>query len=232
MTSSKQETFGNLGPWAEPSWYSSLASPYYNASHKKLRNTIRAYVDEHIKPHMLSWEEAGEAPHSERLKWAQTGFSFTDIPTPYRPSSVPGPAGIPVDQLDVFHMMIMTDEMSRIEGGVVTSLEGASVIGVPPIVHYGTEEQKRKWLPGLFSWETSFCLGITEPGGGVCSALFYSLWYLLLLVLVLLDFHVTKAPHSLTSPTCKPRLPKPLTENPTLSTATRNGSPAYHGPHT
>jgi alkylation response protein AidB-like acyl-CoA dehydrogenase len=41
------------------------------------------------------------------------------------------------------------------------------VIGVPPIVHHGTEEQKRKWLPGLFNWETSFCLGITEPSGGV-----------------------------------------------------------------
>ena len=46
-------------------------------------------------------------------------------------------------------------------------MSGGSIIGVPPIVHYGTEEQKKKWLPGLFTWETSFCLGITEPSGGV-----------------------------------------------------------------
>lgn len=162
----KQETFGNLGPWAEPSWYSSLASPYYNDSHKKLRDTMRNYIDTHVKPYMLDWEEAGEAPEQERLKWAQTGFAFTDVPAPYRPANVPGPAGIPVAELDMFHLLIMADESSRMEGGVNMALEGASVIGVPPIVHHGTEEQKQKWLPGLFTWETSFSLGITEPGGG------------------------------------------------------------------
>ena len=49
---------------------------------------------------------------------------------------------------------------------MTTSLSGGSVIGIPPIVNYGSEEQKAAWLPGLFSWETSFCLGITEPSGG------------------------------------------------------------------
>ena len=168
MPSPKQETYGDLGPWAEPSWYTSLSSPYYTASHKKLRNEMRTYIDEHVKPYMLSWEEAGEAPAAERLKWAQTGFAFADIPEPYRAANVPGPAGIPVKELDAFHLLIMNDEASRVEGGVATALAGASVIGVPPVVHFGTEEQKRRWLPGLFTWETSFCLGVTEPGGGVC----------------------------------------------------------------
>ena len=164
----KKETFGNLGPWAEPSWYSSLASPYYNDSHKRLRNALRSYIDDNVKPYMLAWEDAGEAPAEERMKWAQTGFAFADVPEPYRPKDIPGPAGIPVGEMDIFHLMVATDEGSRIEGGVGTALAGASVIGVPPIVHHGTEEQKRKWLPGLFDWSTSFCLGITEPSGGVC----------------------------------------------------------------
>ncbi|EAT77154.1 hypothetical protein HBI56_207030 [Parastagonospora nodorum] len=162
----KKETFGNLGPWAEPSWYSSLASPYYNESHKKLRNALRSYIDENIKPYMLEWEANGEAPVEERMKWAKTGFPFGDVPEPYRPKDVPGPAGIPVGEMDIFHLLISTDEGSRIEGGVGTALAGASVIGAPPIIHHGTEEQKKKWLPGLFDWETSFCLGITEPSGG------------------------------------------------------------------
>jgi alkylation response protein AidB-like acyl-CoA dehydrogenase len=155
----KQEPYGNLGPWAEPSWYSSLASPYYNASHKHLRNMMRTYIDTHIKPYMLAWEEAGEAPASERLKWAATGFAFADVPEAYRPASVPGPAGIPVAQLDAFHLLVMTDESSRIEGGVATALAGASVIGVPPVVEAGSEAQKREWLPGLFTWETSYGAG-------------------------------------------------------------------------
>jgi alkylation response protein AidB-like acyl-CoA dehydrogenase len=63
-------------------------------------------------------------------------------------------------------LLVSTDEGSRIDGGVGSSLAGASVIGMPPIIHHGTEEQKRKWLPGVFDWSTSFCLGITEPTGG------------------------------------------------------------------
>lgn len=181
MAAPKRETFGNLGPWAEPSWYSSLASPYYNASHKKLRDAMRTYIDTNIKPYMLDWEEAGEAPVEERRKWAQSGFAFGDVPEPYRPQNVPGPASIPVGELDLFHLLIMSDESSRIEGGVGTALGGASMIGVPPIVHHGTEEQKQAWLPGLFTWETSFCLGITEPGGGVCVAFSSALLYFPLL---------------------------------------------------
>jgi alkylation response protein AidB-like acyl-CoA dehydrogenase len=166
MTSQKKDTFGDLSPWAEPAWYSSLASPYYNDSHKRLRNALRAYVDENIKPYMLEWEESGEAPEQARLEYARSGYAFADVPEPYR-AGVVGPAGIPVAELDIFHLLIMTDETSRVEGGVTTSLGGGSIIGVPPIVHHGTEEQKKKWLPGLFTWETSFCLGITEPSGGV-----------------------------------------------------------------
>jgi alkylation response protein AidB-like acyl-CoA dehydrogenase len=166
MTSKSPSSFGKLAPWAEPAWSHGLASPYYNASHIKLRNTLRTYIDTNILPDALTWEAEGEAPREERLRWAGSGFSFADIPAQYRPKNNPGPAGIPVEELDVFHLLVSTDEMSRIEGGVVSCLEGASVIGAPPVLHHGTEEQKGKWLKGLFDFSTSFCLGITEPSGG------------------------------------------------------------------
>ena len=116
MQPQKKETFGNLGPWAEPSWYSSLASPYYNDSHRRLRNALRQYIDENVKPYMLEWEEKGEAPEEVRLKWAKTGFPFGDVPEPYRPKDVPGPAGIPVGEMDIFHLLVSTDEGSRYAG--------------------------------------------------------------------------------------------------------------------
>ncbi|TKA25755.1 hypothetical protein B0A50_05852 [Salinomyces thailandicus] len=167
MSSAKQEKpFGSLAPWSEPAWCHGIPSPYYNASHKKLRDALRAYVDEHILPSSLDWEAAGSAPREEALRWAKSGYAFADVPPEYRPKDLPGPAGIPVPDLDVFHLLVSTDETSRVEGGVTTSLSGASVIGIPPIIHHGTEEQKRQWLPGLFDWSTSFCLGITEPSGG------------------------------------------------------------------
>ncbi|KAF2718387.1 acyl-CoA dehydrogenase-like protein [Polychaeton citri CBS 116435] len=153
-------------PWSEPSWSQGIPSPYYNDSHRKLRNALREYVDENLRPYQHDWIASGEAPREAALRWAQSGFAFADVPVEYRPKDIPGPVGVPVSELDAFHLLVQTDETSRLEGGVMVSLGGASVIGVPPIIHYGTEEQKQRWLPGLFSWETSFSLGITEPGAG------------------------------------------------------------------
>lgn len=48
----------------------------------------------------------------------------------------------------------------------MTSIAEAGVIGKPSIIHYRTEEQKRKWLPSLSDWLTSFSLGITESETG------------------------------------------------------------------
>jgi len=103
------------------------------------------------------------------MKWAESGLAFGDVPSQYRPKHIKSLAeriGIKEEEFDAFHALIGTDEGSRIEGGVGGSLGGGSVIGAPPLVAHGTEEQKRKWLPGLWTWETSFCLGITEPSGG------------------------------------------------------------------
>lgn len=70
---STEQRFGNLAPWAEPAWYNSLHSPYYNDSHRRLREYIRSYIDTNVLPYSLEWEEKGEAPREEALKWARTG---------------------------------------------------------------------------------------------------------------------------------------------------------------
>lgn len=152
-------------PWSEPAWYSN-ASPYYDESHRRLRDSIREYIDSRILPSALDWEEKGDVPRDEALRFARSGIPFEDVPSQYRPEGVPVLASIPPEQLDAFHALVAIDETGRIEGGVGVALAGASSIGAPPIIHHGTEEQKRRWLPGLFSWKTSFSLGITEPSGG------------------------------------------------------------------
>ncbi|WYZ43480.1 hypothetical protein EsH8_VI_001179 [Colletotrichum jinshuiense] len=157
---------GSLSPWGEPAWFNALESPYYNDSHRRFQEYVRHFVDTHLLPHAQKWEEAGEAPLSARLKFAKSGLAFLDVPKEYRPRELMEIAGVPFDQLDVFHELILMDEMARIPSGVPLALAGASNVGAPPIFAVGTEEQKRRWLPGLFSWETSFCLAITEPTAG------------------------------------------------------------------
>lgn len=166
MASTKKSSLGNVAPWAEPAW-NSIPSPYYNESHKQLRNGLRAYIDENILPNALEWEEAGDVPKEEKFKWLNSGFSANDIPVEYRPKNFPLPAGIPLEKLDAFHLLVSTDETSRVPaGGVMTAMSGANVIGAPPVIHWGTKEQKDRWLPGMFNWTTNFCLGITEPDAG------------------------------------------------------------------
>ncbi|KZL69880.1 acyl- dehydrogenase domain-containing protein [Colletotrichum incanum] len=157
---------GNSAPWCEPAWFNALESPYYNDSHQRFQAYVRHFVDTHLLPHAQEWEAAGEAPLSTRLKFAKSGLAFLDVPREYRPEELMSIAGIPFDSLDVFHELILMDEMARIPSGVPLALAGASNVGAPPIVTAGTTEQKRRWLPGLFTWETSFCLAITEPTAG------------------------------------------------------------------
>ena len=134
MLSKSQAGSINLGPWSEPPWSHGIPSPYYNESHRKLRDALRAYVNENILPYSLDWEAQGEAPRDAAFKWAQSGFCFADVPPEYRPKNIPpGPAGIPVQELDVFHVLVATDESSRVDGGVMSSLSGGSVIGIPPV---------------------------------------------------------------------------------------------------
>ena len=56
------ERFGSLNPFAEPPWYNAINSPYYNASHRRLRALIRSYVDEYIIPNCEEWETQGFIP--------------------------------------------------------------------------------------------------------------------------------------------------------------------------
>lgn len=153
-------------PFAEPAWMGSLESPYYDESHRRLQSYVRKYIDDNIMPHALEWEAQGDCPDEAKAAYIRSGIPLADIPAQYKPAEFRSLAGIPTDRLDAFHMMILMDEGYRFEGGVGIALAGANAIGVPPVLSHGTEEQKRRWVPGLFTRETQFCLGVTEPTGG------------------------------------------------------------------
>lgn len=76
-------SYGNLAPFAEPAWYNALASPYYNESHRKVRDHVRAYLNEHIVPHLEKWEEDGHVPDEARRHFARSGMAFQTIPQQY-----------------------------------------------------------------------------------------------------------------------------------------------------
>ncbi|CAK7243873.1 MAG: hypothetical protein STHCBS139747_005403 [Sporothrix thermara] len=156
----------NLAPFAEPAWLTTLASPYYNESHRRLQRAVRAYLDEHVFPFVEEWEENGRVPLEAKRQYAQAGLAFQEMPARYA-HGVQLPGGVSFAEWDIFHFLVLHYEVHRIgSGGVISGLGGSLAIGVPPLVHYGTDAQKEQWLHGIFTGETSFCLGATEPTGG------------------------------------------------------------------
>lgn len=76
------------------------------------------------------------------------------------------PGRVSATEWDSFHDLIAIDEMARCGSlGVLWALGCGNAIGCPPVINFGTEEQKSRWLPPVIRGEIRFCLGITEPHG-------------------------------------------------------------------
>jgi alkylation response protein AidB-like acyl-CoA dehydrogenase len=67
---------------------------------------------------------------------------------------------------DYFALCIVLEELARVDSSVAITLEAAVSLGSMPIYLFGTEEQKREWLPRLTSGTMLGAFGLTEPGGG------------------------------------------------------------------
>jgi alkylation response protein AidB-like acyl-CoA dehydrogenase len=71
------------------------------------------------------------------------------------------------EQWDLFHEMLLTDELSRAgSGGFVWNVIGGFGIGCPPLVKFGKKELVKRILPGILNGDKRICLAITEPDAG------------------------------------------------------------------
>jgi short/branched chain acyl-CoA dehydrogenase len=67
---------------------------------------------------------------------------------------------------DYFALCLALEELARVDSSVAITLEAAVSLGAMPIFRFGTEEQKRRWLPDLLAGRALAAFGLTEPGGG------------------------------------------------------------------
>jgi alkylation response protein AidB-like acyl-CoA dehydrogenase len=76
------------------------------------------------------------------------------------------PANIAADEWDGFHDLIVLDEVARCGYlGVIWGLACGNSIGAPPLINFGNEEQKQRFLPRILNGSIRFCLAVTEPDG-------------------------------------------------------------------
>ena len=126
----------------------------FSPEHELFRDQVKRFIAEEIAPHHDSWEKAGIVPRDLWLRAGAAGLLCTSVPEEY------GGAGG-----DFLFGAIMIEEMAR-AGMTGPTFYLHSDIVSPYLVRYGTEEQKRRWLPPMVRGEVITALGMTEPSGG------------------------------------------------------------------
>lgn len=132
-----------------------LFEVWFDDSHRAFRATARRFAEARIAPNATAWEEAGSFPRELYAEAAEAGLLG-----PVYPESLGGGGG------DVFHAVVLGEELLRGGStGVVVGL-GSLAIALPPILELGTEEQKQRLVPPILRGEQIAALAITEPGTG------------------------------------------------------------------
>ncbi|KAI0965871.1 acyl-CoA dehydrogenase/oxidase [Xylaria arbuscula] len=162
------EQYGSQIPFADPSWYQNYHSAYYNESHAALRAEVREWVENEIEPFVTEWDEKKEVPREIFLEAGRRGYLAgllgVHYPVEYTKNRV---KAVTPEKWDLFHEMIVTDELSRVgSGGFVWNMIGGFGIGGPPLVKFGKKALKDRILPGILTGEKRICLAITEPDAG------------------------------------------------------------------
>src|SRR5271165_7233775 len=123
--------------------------------HEELRKTVAAFAREAVAPVIGGFYERDAFPYPVIAGLARLGLFGLPFPEEYG-----GMGG------DYFALCLALEELGRVDSSVAITLEAGVSLGIMPIYRYGTEEQKREWLPRLCSGQQLGAFGLTEPGGG------------------------------------------------------------------
>ncbi|MGH7005694.1 MAG: acyl-CoA dehydrogenase family protein, partial [Alphaproteobacteria bacterium] len=139
------------GEGATPLW---LPREIFDSEHELFRDSVRHFITAEILPDYAKWEEAGMAPREIWAKAGAAGLLGTSIPAAYGGAE----AGFHYDS-------IVIEELGR-SGASGPSFDLHSYIVAPFLIKFGTEEQKRRWLPGMADGSIIASVAMTEPDSG------------------------------------------------------------------
>lgn len=128
--------------------------PLDGPEHRAFRDTVRRFVADEVAPHHAAWERDGQVPRALWRRAGELGLLCLTIPEAY------GGAGV-----DFGFSAIIVEEMAR-AGATGPLFYLHSDIVAPYLLHYGSEAQKREWLPRMARGEVIGAIGMTEPDAG------------------------------------------------------------------
>lgn len=128
---------------------------YFEDDHNSLRDLARDFAEKTLAPIAKQIDEEDHFPEEVISEMAELGFFGIKIPEEY------GGLG-----LDMRSYICVMEEIARKCPVASILVSSANSLGSGPLLLYGTEEQKQKYLPLIASGEALLCFGLTEPGAG------------------------------------------------------------------
>ena len=123
--------------------------------HETFRKVVREFAEAEIAPHAARWDREHRFPVEVMQAMGELGVFGLTAPEEYG-----GGGG------DFTSLCVAIEEIGRVDQSLGITLEAAVGLGINPILTYGTEEQKERWLPDLVSGRALSAFGLTEPGAG------------------------------------------------------------------
>ncbi len=123
--------------------------------HQLLRATVREFAEERIAPVAEELDREHRFPYDLIAGLAELGLLGIPIPEEYGGSGA-----------DTLSYTIAVEELTRVDSSVAITVAAHTSLGTMPILLYGSEEQKRTWLPDLAGGKRLAAFGLTEPEAG------------------------------------------------------------------
>jgi short-chain 2-methylacyl-CoA dehydrogenase len=123
--------------------------------HRALRDTVAEFARTVVQPVIGGYYERAEFPYELITRMAKLGLFGLPFPEEFG-----GMGG------DLLALGLALEELARVDSSVAITLEAAVALGAMPIYRFGTDEQRRRWLPELCAGERLAAFGLTEAGGG------------------------------------------------------------------
>jgi short/branched chain acyl-CoA dehydrogenase len=126
-----------------------------SAEHESFRKVVRDFAEREIAPHVAQWDREHYFPVDLVRAMGELGLFGLAVPEEYG-----GSGG------DFTSVCVAIEELGRVDQSIGITLEAGMGLGINPILTFGTEEQKQRWIPDLAAGRAIAGFGLTEPEAG------------------------------------------------------------------
>src|SRR6266568_5078767 len=130
-------------------------SLYFNEHHLAVRDMVREFAREEVAPVAAAFDASQEFPWANIKKMGELGLL-----------GVPWPEELGGAGLDILSYMIVIEELAKVDASHGLTVSAHTTLDTSPIVRFGTDAQKRRYVPLLASGRVMGGFGLTEPDAG------------------------------------------------------------------